>query len=258
MRLGDLRGNVKAEPQATAPVTALSAIEGAKQRPPDPLGHLACIADGKGEGAVFGAGADVHGLPRRAMRNRVADQVRQELPHTRTIANDRAEFEAAPDLAAAGHLDLGDDLLEFLPQSRLGSSFDRDASAQPCPREVQQALDHRVHPRGAGAHLPEDLSGLLVERPPFQDSLACQDRGHRIAKIVAEHREEFFPDAAERPLGPQFAPLLRDIAAGVELCRDEVGKESERLQIFRARGSGSRPHRVPKNSPLRRTMGTEM
>ena len=104
---------------------------------------------GERELSVAAADIDLHGTLRRAVGERVAGQVGDQLRHPIPVEV-RARLSLDRDLDAAARmrgLELGDDLPDDVGEIG-GLPGDRDSAPLAAAHEIEQVADHPLHPVG--------------------------------------------------------------------------------------------------------------
>jgi len=186
------------------------------------------ICDQELELAALGCRSHTHRLVRRAMRERVADQVRRQLSDPRAVAAHGIGYSEIRFNHALrrGRPQFVDDLLEDRFQRVVGIAVQRDASAQPSPREIQHIVDQIRHSADGGMdHVKDATFPLALQRTrPLKDMSAGADRRQRIAKVMAQHGYELLAQFRGLALAGKSFLKLRSRIHQLALIASPVGR----------------------------------
>ena len=153
-----------------------------------------------------------------------------------------------------GVLELGDDRAQEHARSATRSRPHGDAAAEAAAREVEDVVDQLRHAPGVL------LIRAAMRRPGVARSLAASsgrgdDRGERVAQVVAEHGNELLTQlAASR--SSSSASCARRAVLSFSSCRPISCANSVKVATMRGSasfaGRESIAHRLPKYSPSER------
>ena len=166
------------------------------------------------------------------MRQRIGDQIRQELADPLRIAVHRGgKVALEADMAAkVAPLQLADDLEQRCRQVRRFAPLDGNAAAQPAPGEIEDVVDQFRHPPAALPQLPDQRRSLLVQQAARQPVEAGRDGSDGITQVMAQHGDELVPEHADRVRVDKRRlahgqPLLDLDLGGDKLCKELQGRQ---------------------------------
>src|SRR3954452_33043 len=143
MGAGDLGGDIEPEAQALLP-GAPGAAEERLEEAIDGAGRdrLALVLDRQREDVAVARGADPHRRVRRAMRQRVAEEIREQLSDAGAVAFDRlVDDERGLDRPLRpGGPQLGGDLLRPRPQARRAVETEPKAAAKAPAGKIEHVV----------------------------------------------------------------------------------------------------------------------
>jgi hypothetical protein len=129
------------------------------------------------------------------MRERVAEQIGHQLADARRIGTDRRrQIEVRFDLpVVCAKTQLRDDLLQDRRQLHARLQIERDARAKPAARKIQHVVDQPAHADDTALKHIENARPALRRHVSFEEIDAAIDRRQRIAPILTENGDKFFP-----------------------------------------------------------------